>query len=323
VVEPTRKITLIESQLLINRLTGEVTEVFDKVDTGSIKPLYFSFLLGVLEFDGARVLCLVEDAILVCTINRRDIFRITNPVFIFFRRGYQPTDEQNYQIRALTLILKSGMFFSYSYDLTSRVFPDHRTSGTGNKHYNWIENLQKPLLGCKGRWAIPVVQGFVGKFSIYVQGKKLLFVLISRRSTKMAGPRYIARGINPDAYVANFVETEQIMIYENYVASYIHVRGSVPLFWRHIDEYKGLFKGIEIMKSKEANLQVCGKHLANLKQNYGQVTIINLLQESNTREAKLISSFESVVKELLNDSPGSFNYAYYDAKKGVSVQGKT
>jgi len=62
-------------------------------------------------------------------------------------------------------------------------------------------------LGCKGRWAIPVVQGFVGKFNIYVQGKKLLFVLISRRSTKMGGTRFIARGINAEAFVANYVET--------------------------------------------------------------------------------------------------------------------
>jgi len=80
------------------------------------------------------------------------------------------------------------------------------------------------------------------------------------------------------------------MVYENYLASYVHVRGSLPMFWRHIDEYKGLVKGIEIMKSKEANKEVCGRHLSNLNANYGHVTIVNLLQ-SNSREAKLISSF--------------------------------
>ncbi len=73
------------------------------------------------------------------------------------------------------------------------------------------------------------------------------------------------------------------MVYENYLASYVHVRGSLPLFWRHVDEYKGLVKGIEIMKSKEANKEVCGRHLANLSNDYGRVTVVNLLQQSSAR----------------------------------------
>jgi hypothetical protein len=52
-----------------------------------------------------------------------------------------------------------------------------------------------------------VIQGFVGKFEIYVQGKKLTMMLISRRSAKMAGTRYLSRGIDEQAEVANFVET--------------------------------------------------------------------------------------------------------------------
>jgi hypothetical protein len=107
----------------------------------------------------------------------------------------------------------------------------------------------------------------------------------------MAGTRFIARGINSDAYVANFVETEQIMIYENYIASYVQIRGSIPLFWRHVDEYKGLVKDIEIMKSFEANKEVCQRHLTKLKNSYGTVTIINLLQQNKKSEAKLINNF--------------------------------
>jgi hypothetical protein len=80
-----------------------------------------------------------------------------------------------------------------------------------------------------------VIQGFVGKFEIYVQGKKLTMMLISRRSAKMAGTRYLSRGIDEQAEVANFVETEQVVLYENYAFSYAQVRGSVPLFWKQVD----------------------------------------------------------------------------------------
>lgn len=53
------------------------------------------------------------------------------------------------------------------------------------------------------------------------------------------------------------------------------------------------------------------------------MTVLNLLQKSNNREAKLISSFETIVKELLVEKPQSFNYAYFDAKKGGSIEGKS
>ena len=82
---------------------------------------------------------------------------------------------------------------------------------------------------------MPVIQGFVGKFEMYVEGKKLTFILISRRSTKMAGTRFLARGIDAKGNVANFVETEQIALFDNYVFSYAHIRGSLPLFWKQVD----------------------------------------------------------------------------------------
>ena len=39
-------------------------------------------------------------------------------------------------------------------------------------------------------------------------------ILISRRSRKRAGTRFNARGVDEDGLVANFVETEQIFIYD-------------------------------------------------------------------------------------------------------------
>ncbi len=38
-------------------------------------------------------------------------------------------------------------------------------------------------------------------------------ILISRRSINMGGTRFNSRGINDDGYVANFVETEIILIF--------------------------------------------------------------------------------------------------------------
>lgn len=45
--------------------------------------------------------------------------------------------------------------------------------------------------------------------------KKVSLILVARRSRYMAGPRYLKRGINEQGDVANFVETEQIVICHN------------------------------------------------------------------------------------------------------------
>lgn len=74
--------------------------------------------------------------------------------------------------------------------------------------------------------------------------------LVSRRSRFRAGTRYFRRGVDHSGRVANFNETEQILLVEaqnspgsiratedTYVAkfSFVQIRGSVPVFWGEIN----------------------------------------------------------------------------------------
>lgn len=56
-------------------------------------------------------------------------------------------------------------------------------------------------------------------------------ILISRRSRHRAGTRYKRRGVDEDGHCANYVETEQILMYLNHKFSFTQIRGSVPVFW--------------------------------------------------------------------------------------------
>lgn len=84
----------------------------------------------------------------------------------------------------------------------------------------------------------------------FLHGRHMNLALISRRSRFRAGTRYFRRGIDHDGNVANFNETEQILLVEgptlpgsvrtsddNYAAklSYVQIRGSVPVFWSEIN----------------------------------------------------------------------------------------
>lgn len=43
--------------------------------------------------------------------------------------------------------------------------------------------------------------------------------------------RFNVRGLNDEGNVANFVETEQALYMDGGVASFVQVRGLVPVFW--------------------------------------------------------------------------------------------
>lgn len=61
--------------------------------------------------------------------------------------------------------------------------------------------------------------------------KNLTLLLISRRSCFRAGTRYKRRGVDDNGHVANYVETEQCLLFGGHVLSFVQVRGSVPVFW--------------------------------------------------------------------------------------------
>jgi hypothetical protein len=81
-----------------------------------------------------------------------------------------------------------------------------------------------------------------------IKGRSIELCLISRRSRHRAGTRYFRRGIDSDGHVANFNETEQIVLVggspsgapspsEEVVTkmSYVQVRGSVPVYWAEVN----------------------------------------------------------------------------------------
>lgn len=78
---------------------------------------------------------------------------------------------------------------------------------------------------------MPVIQGLVFHQSHENDYFVYQYIMISRRSYEMGGTRFHSRGIDTHGNAANFVETEELLICHNYLLSYVHVRGSLPIFW--------------------------------------------------------------------------------------------
>ncbi|TLS25182.1 hypothetical protein PpBr36_07057, partial [Pyricularia pennisetigena] len=128
--------------------------------------------------------------------------------------------------------------------------------------------------------------------------------VISRRSVKRAGLRYLRRGIDDDGYAANFVETEQILSPVDsdesaQVFSFTQIRGSIPLFFKQ-SPYS-LKPAPVIQHSQEANYQALRKHFTMLKKHYGSVQIVNLVEKHGV-EASIGEQYEAGVKRLNEES---------------------
>lgn len=149
------------------------------------------------------------------------------------------------KISDINELLSRGFYYSLDYRVTqTRECQDRSYRDEFTWNVNHIEQLSKTK-NIRGEWIVPMMQGFVGAFSCYVEGNKIDYVLISRRSWHKGGTRYFDRGVNEEGWVANFVETEQILTLGNYVASDVQIRGSVPIYF----EQRGITTKVNISRS--------------------------------------------------------------------------
>ena len=123
-----------------------------------------------------------------------------------------------------------------------------------NQMFQWNEFLTKGICNYDSCWFLPIIYGFVDQAKISVFGRNILITLIARRSRHFAGARFLKRGVSEQGYVANDVETEQIvntedtstfcfplgksfrgnensMVDNPAYTSFLQHRGSIPLYW--------------------------------------------------------------------------------------------
>lgn len=138
--------------------------------------------------------------------------------------------------------------------------------------------------------------------------KSYLLTLISRRSVKRAGLRYLRRGVDEDGNTANGVETEQIISDSTWapsskIHSFVQLRGSIPIFFSQ-SPYS--FKPVpQIHHSTETNYEAFKKHFDNLTDRYGAIQVASLV-EKHGPEAIVGGEYEKLMT-LLNVSRAAEN----------------
>lgn len=130
--------------------------------------------------------------------------------------------------------------------------------------------------------------------------RDLLLTLISRRSIKRPGLRYLRRGVDDNGDTANSVETEQILSSRSWqptdkTYSFTQIRGSIPLYF---SQSPYAFKPAPVLQqSQAANHAAFKRHITHITGRYGGVQIVSLVNKHGV-EAKIGEEYQKHVEQL-------------------------
>lgn len=304
-------------QFIIERSTGrcQCLEKFNPIESGTPRDEIFYLdvflIIGVIPVGSILYIVVVTEANIIDSIQDKNIYEIKSAELIpvICARGESESAEK----QSICKLLSSGFYFSYYYDLT-RSLPEKAIDGNlherAEKSYYWNLELYRDFLnqGVDTQWLIPIIQGYVGISTVNHKNESLMLALISRRSCDRTGTRYNCRGLDDEGNVANYVETEQILVKGKYIFSHIQIRGSVPLFW----EQTGISAQVSLTRSQEMNMIGMVKHAKVLIEKFHSVSMINLLAYSKSHEKTLTEAWEQIMPMITNQFQSKIFYQHFD-----------
>ncbi|KAI0897106.1 SacI homology domain-containing protein [Annulohypoxylon nitens] len=305
--------------------------------TGGIKQRCTTWgILGFIKFTGPYYMLLITKKSTVAMIGGHYVYQIDGTELIPLTPAKYKTDarhveEQRFLNILTNLDLTRSFYYSYSYDITrtlqhnitrERIALLDGMPGTTYDDYNsmfiWNSHLLRPAeeaIHDPFDWCRPIIHGYIDQAAISIYGRTAHITVIARRSRYFAGARFLKRGANDLGYVANDVETEQIVaealttsfhspgpkLFANpQYTSYVQHRGSIPLHWTQDN------MGVTPKPPIELNLidpfyTAAALHFDNLFERYGSpVYALNLIKarERTPRESKLLDEYTNAINYL-------------------------
>uniref|UniRef100_A0A158PBJ9 phosphoinositide 5-phosphatase n=1 Tax=Angiostrongylus cantonensis TaxID=6313 RepID=A0A158PBJ9_ANGCA len=269
-------------------------------------------IMGVLRIT-EHVLVAVTGVLSVGQLYGADIVKVISCDFISLR-SFAPVEYIDPRIVDLQRLLSSGMFYFSSnprYDIT--LCAQRRSANRGSdQRFFWNRSLYFPFerFGIDtSQWLLKCIVGSVLVRTVYIGHRTGRVALLSRLSCERVGTRFNVRGVNSNGCVANFVETEQVIVFDDNDCSFVQIRGSVPLSW----EQPGVQVGSHKVKLRafEASVPAFQRHFSRLITLYGKTTIVNLLGRKEG-ERILSDAFKTQYKNSkLESSVDFFEFDYH------------
>ncbi|KAF8807270.1 inositol/phosphatidylinositol phosphatase [Phlegmacium glaucopus] len=298
-------------------------------------------IIGLISLSISDYVIVITGRTIQGNLMGHDIYQATDFEFLPLRALSPHNPPHPVEAHLLALVrshLHGGNFlFSYTWDLTRRlqIQWDNREEDASKAFWQavddrffWNRFVQTKFIDTASSnpnsaydaFILPIMYGTFESRPIFLQGRHMHLALISRRSRFRAGTRYFRRGIDNEGHVANFNETEQILLLErqttpgalplsdNYAAklSFVQIRGSIPVFWSEINtlRYKPDLQIMDLPSTATA----MRTHLTTLNKLYGTQSLVNLVNQKGY-EKPVKDAYERYVDQL--DLP-NVKYQYFD-----------
>jgi hypothetical protein len=322
----------------------EMSQLLNAIDdgnksTGGIKLRCSNWgLLGFIRFTGPYYMLLITKRSQVAMIGGHFVYSIDHTEMIpltttnsRFKADVKNSEEARFLGILNNLDLGRSFYFSYSYNITQtlqhNIIREREAVANGilypheqdyNSMFVWNSHLLQPAAATLKNtfdWCLPIIHGYIDQSALSIYGRTVHVTIIARRSRYFAGARFLKRGANDLGYVANDVETEQIVadalntslhgpgqkLFANpNFTSYVQHRGSIPLYWTQ-DNTGVTPKPPIVLNLVDPFYAAAALHFDNLFQRYGApIYVLNLVKsrERTPREKKLLDEYTTAIKYL-------------------------
>ncbi|KAL7273259.1 Phosphoinositide phosphatase sac1 [Rhizina undulata] len=316
--------------LVIDRPSGDMRMV-DTPVLGGKRVTSIAGILGIIRLRLDKYIIIITKAQQVGHIRGQTVHKVIATEFLPLQeRPLHDPDEDTYLALLRTHLRTGPMYFSYSFDLTN-AFQRQSSADLSlplwqqaDDRFFWNRHIQSDLIDLRSSYKsvdpfiLPVFFGFLTISSTKLKNTPMTFVLITRKSRHRAGTRYFTRGVDELGNVANYNETEQIIIlgdstgglggYDQnsigskssekvQVLSYVQTRGSVPAYWAELNNIT-YTPNLQI-RGVDSAVGAAKKHFEDQIRLYGDNYLVNLVNQKG-REEKVKKAYEQIVKNLVS-----------------------
>ncbi|XP_064611136.1 phosphatidylinositol-3-phosphatase SAC1-like [Liolophura sinensis] len=308
--------------LVIDRLTQEITLSTNhgQIPSSAVTRTIYG-IMGIIRLLAGPYLIVITGKTKVGDVDGHTIWRVTSTELHSYQRTLLHLNEQQISdnktyVSMVELALKStGLYFSTTYDLThtlqrlQNTSPDFLSLAMHERvRFVWNGHVLRELAQQSelARYCLPVIMGFVHIHTNMINNKQFDYALISRRSVYRAGTRFYVRGLDTEGYCANFVETEQLVLFDGHKCSFVQTRGSIPLFWSQRPCLK--YMPQPVISNTMGHTEAFKRHFENQIYNYGKQVIVSLINHKG-REHLLE---KALTQMIINAQNNSIRYESFD-----------
>ncbi|KAL8950131.1 MAG: hypothetical protein Q9222_003808 [Ikaeria aurantiellina] len=353
--------------LVVERPSGDI-RLNDGALLGAKRVSSIAGILGMIKLRLDKYIIVITKAQPMGRLKGHMVYKIIATEFLPLReRTLHDPDEDTYLDLLKTLLKTGPMYFSYSFDITNsfqrQASSDHSLAlwQRADDRFFWNKFIQSDLINFAdgatsasglrphgthqtgaNPFILPVMFGMMRITTTRIKSTPLTFALITRRSRHRAGTRYLTRGIDEHGHVANFNETEQIVVLNDdsrglggmggeggmqngklgglegrdmQVLSFVQTRGSVPVYWAEVNKLR-YTPDLQI-RGVETALDAAKIHFDEQIRIYGENYLVNLVNQRG-RENQVKQAYEQVVRMLIS-SPNESTEANHVTSEKIHV----